>query len=98
MTLVNLGLVLAHALVSLSSLRLMYRLTASVLGRKVAHTEALAMLALILLNWSIEPKLGPGESISMYKERVLDSAALFGMAFTFKPVPLRFVRRNPSTG
>ena len=76
----------------------MSRLITSVSGRKVAHTEALAMLALILLNWSIEPKLGPGESMSMYRERVLDSAALFGMAFTFKPVPLRFVRRNLSIG
>ena len=60
----------------------------------MAQTEALATLALTLPSWIVEPKLRPGESISMYKERVLEDAALVGAAFTLKHVPLRFVKRS----
>ena len=60
----------------------------------MAQTEALATLALVLLSWTIEPKLRPGESITTYKERVFEDAALVGTAFTLKHVPLSFVKRS----
>ncbi|EIM82573.1 cytochrome P450 [Stereum hirsutum FP-91666 SS1] len=64
------------------------------IGRKFAQTEVLSFLASLLLDWKVEPLLGPGETRGQYTERVMKQASLAGTAFSLKEVPLRFVRRS----
>ncbi|VDC05687.1 unnamed protein product [Peniophora sp. CBMAI 1063] len=66
-------------------------------GRKLAQTTGLAVLATILQTWKIEPLLGDGESFDQYAERVTRQIAFVGTSWVFKDAPLTFTKRA-STG
>ncbi|KAG7441096.1 cytochrome P450 [Guyanagaster necrorhizus] len=62
------------------------------LGRKVATTEAVCFLTLLLREWSVKPILREGESKQAWKDRVLDGVMMITLGV--KDVPVTFVRRH----
>ncbi|KAK0237713.1 cytochrome P450 [Armillaria nabsnona] len=62
------------------------------LGRKVATTEAVCFLTLLLQDWAVKPILREGETKQAWRDRVLDGAMVITLGV--KDVPVTFVRRH----
>ncbi|PBK68763.1 cytochrome P450 [Armillaria solidipes] len=62
------------------------------LGRKVATTEAVCFLTLLLRDWAVKPILREGETKQAWRDRVLDGAMVITLGV--KDVPVTFVRRH----
>ncbi|TEB05118.1 cytochrome P450 [Coprinellus micaceus] len=65
------------------------------IGRKFATVEAVALLALLLRDFKIEPLLLNGETLDAWKTRVLDAQLLITLGVSNASV--RFVRRQKGT-
>ncbi|KZT20301.1 cytochrome P450 [Neolentinus lepideus HHB14362 ss-1] len=62
------------------------------LGRKFSMTEATCFLSLLLRDWKIEPILQNGESLALWRERVLQMG-MRGLAFGVGDAPLKLTKR-----
>ncbi|KAF9529863.1 cytochrome P450 [Crepidotus variabilis] len=61
-------------------------------GRKFATSEAVAFLTSMLRDFTVRPLLTDGETVDVWKARVLD--AKIGITLGVNDVPLRLIRRN----
>ena len=62
------------------------------LGHKFAKVEAVCFLTNLLREWRVEVILEKGETMEMWKERVLTPKFIFTLSFG--EVPMRLVRRE----
>lgn len=62
-------------------------------GRKLAHTEAILLLALFLRDWVLDIDLAPGETRSEYEKRVMKIGNYAGTISPIGPISLKLRRR-----
>jgi len=63
------------------------------IGRKLAHTEAVLLLAHILRDWVLDVDLVPGETRSEYEKKVMKVGNFAGTILPIDTVSLKIRRR-----
>jgi len=63
------------------------------IGRKVAHTEAVLLLAYFLRDWVLDVDLAPGETRSEYEKKVMKVGTFAGTVLPIDKVSLKIRRR-----
>ncbi|KAG6843388.1 hypothetical protein H0H87_005134 [Tephrocybe sp. NHM501043] len=63
------------------------------IGRKLAYTEAISLLALFLRDWNLDVELAPGETRSQYQERIMVTGPYAGTVSPIGLIPLKITRR-----
>ncbi len=63
------------------------------IGRKLAHTEAVLLLALFLRDWVLDIDLAPGETRSEYEKKVMKPGSFAGTILPIDSVSLKIRRR-----
>ncbi|KAG6865641.1 hypothetical protein C0991_000811 [Blastosporella zonata] len=66
------------------------------IGRKFATVEGVAFLTMLLRNWRVEPVCNTGETLDMWRERVLSQPDL-GITLGVRDAPVRLLRRKHHT-
>lgn len=64
------------------------------IGRKLAHSEAICLIALFLRDWILDIDLKPGETRSQYEERVMTTGAYAGTILGIGSIPLKIKKRS----
>ena len=67
------------------------------IGRKVAHTEAVLLLAYFLRDWVLDVGLAPGETRSEYEKKVMKVGTFAGTVLPIDKVSLKIRRRRVSS-
>ncbi|KAG6869027.1 hypothetical protein C0993_005686 [Termitomyces sp. T159_Od127] len=63
------------------------------IGRRLAFTEAIGILALFLRDWTLDIDLAPGETRSQYEERVMVIGPYAGTLAPIAPLRLKITKR-----
>ncbi|KAG6901481.1 hypothetical protein C0995_011343 [Termitomyces sp. Mi166 len=63
------------------------------IGRKLAATEAISVLAFFLRDWALDIDLAPGETRSQYEERVMVIGPYGGTISPIAQLPLKITKR-----
>ncbi|KAG6902662.1 hypothetical protein C0995_013354 [Termitomyces sp. Mi166 len=63
------------------------------IGRKLAFTEAISVLALFLRDWTLDIDLAPGETRSQYEERFMVIGPYAGTISPIAQLPLKITKR-----
>ena len=63
------------------------------IGRKLAHTEGVLLLAHILRDWVLDVDLVPGETRSEYEKKVMKVGNFAGTILPIDTVSLKIRRR-----
>jgi len=63
------------------------------IGRKLAHTEAVLLLAYFLRDWVLDIDLAPGETRFEYEKRVMKVGKFAGTILPIDTISLKIRRR-----